>query len=340
MWHQWSDGVRGQIPYRSFPGTKMLILGDGDLSFSTSLLDAHGIPGEQLIATCYDDEATLERKYPHRALANRERLLAAGATVILKLDATKLIRRGLLRHISAVQSASKATDEETMDASLHLTRIIFNFPHTGEGIKDRSHNIKRQQQLILGFLRMAADLLSTQTASEAIPVDDLITRHTLMARPAPTTATDGAARTNDGGRRTDEGEEEGLAKRVRTINEALSGAETDEMALIDGHGEYAFSRPLYPEPEIHLTSWMGDPYDDWNIKRLASINVPGLRLAESFQFDASRYPGYGHCRTTGDSEEGEFEGRPARTFVFTPPAKASLMTGEQRKRPPNRRATN
>jgi len=73
-------------------------------------------------------------------------------------------------------------------------------------------------------------------------------------------------------------------------------------------------------PEVLLTVWQGDPYDDWNVKGLGR-SVEGLKFVESFKFEPGKYPGYKHVRTV-EEEAGlhpiEEMRKPSKTFVFRP----------------------
>jgi len=257
VWHHWSDSIRTGIPYRVAPGTCILVVGDGDFSFSASLLD-HGMAGEDLICTCYDDEPSLAAKYP-RFGDNISKLRDVRSSVLLGFDATKMSLSSIGSRLSM-----------TVDKLPIIAAIVFNFPHTGEGIKDRQHNIIKQQRLILSFLQRAVDLFQAQEFAIRKLRHSKVTRKTIMA-----------------------------------ADHQIDPASTPL--------EY----PNVPQPEIHLTCWEGDPYDDWNVRKLAA-NIPSLQLGESFSFDPTRYAEYDHRRTIGHVKDDDtFIARPARTFVFT-----------------------
>ena len=68
---------------------------------------------------------------------------------------------------------------------------------------------------------------------------------------------------------------------------------------------------------ILVALFEGEPYSLWNIRDLA--RHAGLKVVESWRFDASLYPGYGHVRTLGALEGGggwRGEDREARMYVF------------------------
>lgn len=263
LWHSWSDGIRTLLPYRSCSGATILTIGDGDLSFSRSLSEF--VPGDQLICTTLDDEKEAAQKYPLTYTTNQQILESFGATILGTVDGTKL----------SLDYLGKKLDKKPLP---WINTIVFNFPHTGEGIKDRLHNIRSQQQLLLGFLKAAALLLEEQQRLQATNFHPDVARHAIMARSSDET-----------------------------------NANTEEYTLHFG---------CRPRPEIHLTSWVGDPYDDWNIKGLASsLGKDRLQLIETFSFDCNRYSQYRHCRTIGSLQDDDdmFVGRTARTFVFIVP---------------------
>ena len=93
----------------SFTSTeRILVVGDGDFSFSRGLVTHLGT-GDNLVLTSFDTGKQLTEKYPH-AKANVEYARKHGATVLHGVDATNL---------------DAAFPDESFD------RIVFNFPHSG-----------------------------------------------------------------------------------------------------------------------------------------------------------------------------------------------------------------
>lgn len=264
VWHHWSDGHRSLHPYRSASlsaaPSAVLVIGDADLSFSRALMEI--IDPDQIIATIWEaDEEELVRKYPIVAPLNLAAIRDSSTRLLWGIDATKLS----LKYLAGKMNCP-------LDQVPRFTRIVFNFPHTGEGIKDREQNIKAQQRLISAFLQAATNLLKEQASCPLGYTQEEVTRKTLMAAPPSTDV-------------------------VIPVPEDLFVAKS-------------------PQPEIHLTCWTGDPYDDWEVKKVAAT-VKDLSLLESFVFTGDRYPGYQHCRTIGFVANDEtFLHRPARTFVL------------------------
>jgi 25S rRNA (uracil2634-N3)-methyltransferase len=99
--------------------------------------------GSKITATSYDSAEILSQKYDDAA-GNVEQLRTRGVRVLHDVDGTKL------HTIAELVSGPK------------FDRIIFVFPHTGCGIKDRARNIADQQGMLMGFFTSAVRLLSAE----------------------------------------------------------------------------------------------------------------------------------------------------------------------------------
>jgi 25S rRNA (uracil2634-N3)-methyltransferase len=121
----------------------------GNFSFAHALvkhrLDGHG---QSIIATAYDSEEVTRVKYPE-VDEHVNAIKAAGATVLFNVDGTNL----------SATSALKGR---------RFTKIVFNFPHAGAGIKDQDRNIRVNQELILGFFHSAIHFLTGPEHGDAI----------------------------------------------------------------------------------------------------------------------------------------------------------------------------
>eukprot|EP00658_Telonema_sp_P-2_P085947 TRINITY_DN9916_c0_g1_i2.p1 TRINITY_DN9916_c0_g1~~TRINITY_DN9916_c0_g1_i2.p1 ORF type:complete len:267 (+),score=30.42 TRINITY_DN9916_c0_g1_i2:188-988(+) len=126
-----SEGARS-IRCTSYSATQsILVLGDGDFSFSRGLVGHRGT-GTGVLATAFDSEALVKKKYRKFAEC-QAKLEAAGASLEFGVDATRL---------------HKSLGKRCFD------RIVFNFPHSG---KQRVH-INRM--LIHDFLKSAKQHLN------------------------------------------------------------------------------------------------------------------------------------------------------------------------------------
>ncbi|KAK0513018.1 hypothetical protein JMJ35_005035 [Cladonia borealis] len=134
------------IPFSS--SDRILLLGEGDFSFSRSLLETHGFTS--LIATSFDKSSALHSKYPQstsnvRALEEEE-----GCQVLFGVDATKLGKPG------ALDGGGKEVRQGNFD------RVIFNFPHVGGLTKDVNRQVRYNQELLVGFFKSALPLLAPE----------------------------------------------------------------------------------------------------------------------------------------------------------------------------------
>jgi len=117
---------------------RILIIGDGDLSFSRSLVDTHGCAA--LLATTYDTEAELLEKYP-QAQENKDAIEAEEQRVLHGVDATKLGQKEVKKQAGGWE------------------RVVFNFPHVGGKSTDVNRQV-RYNQGMLSFLGAVAFLMS------------------------------------------------------------------------------------------------------------------------------------------------------------------------------------
>ncbi|XBH70647.1 hypothetical protein VPH35_098262 [Triticum aestivum] len=107
---------------------RILIVGDGDFSFSRALVTAFG-SGANLVATSLDSYGALICKH-HQAESNVRELKRMGATVLHDVDMKR------------------------------FDRIVFNFPHAGFiGQETQLHVINSHKELVRVFFRSASNLL-------------------------------------------------------------------------------------------------------------------------------------------------------------------------------------
>lgn len=120
----------------------ILIVGDGNLSFSLSLASFLG--GKNIVCTCYDSEQIFRSKYPSSA-GNIRALRNLEATVLFRVDATQLHSE---QRLTKLQEAG-------------YDRIVFNFPHTGAA-GSTPESIQSNQELLQGFFVSASLILQPQ----------------------------------------------------------------------------------------------------------------------------------------------------------------------------------
>lgn len=140
------DG-RGYIPFDE--NTCLLLVGEGDFSFALSLISNNYIGSDKLIATGYDEKEEAYQKYPN-AQQNVTFLESHGIKVLHKIDATKLEACLKLHNL-------KKKKDATINAYRRVNCIMFNFPHSGKGIKDVGRNIRDHQLLVSQYLKSCAN---------------------------------------------------------------------------------------------------------------------------------------------------------------------------------------
>ncbi|XP_022717874.1 heavy metal-associated isoprenylated plant protein 41-like [Durio zibethinus] len=118
---------------------QILLVGEGDFSFSLSLANAFG-SASNICASSLDSYDVLIKKYK-KAKSNLENLEKLGASLLYKVDATKM-------------------KLHTDLAKRKFDRIIFNFPHAGfYGKEDNVHMIQMHGDIVQGFFRNARGML-------------------------------------------------------------------------------------------------------------------------------------------------------------------------------------
>jgi 25S rRNA (uracil2634-N3)-methyltransferase len=124
-----------RVPYAKLD--HLLVLGDGDFSFSRSLAEDLG-QCQNLVTTSFDPLDALITKYGARVRDNVEALRACGARVLHQVDGTKL-------------------HAESFDGT-RFDFVVFNFPHTGmdDGLQE---SIRSNRELVEAFLRSAPNVL-------------------------------------------------------------------------------------------------------------------------------------------------------------------------------------
>ncbi|CAG8545151.1 2522_t:CDS:2, partial [Dentiscutata heterogama] len=138
-----SSNVRKQIkppPYH--PDDYILLVGEGNFSFARTLAESILHTGHKIIATSYDTKEIMTKKYDD-AQSNIDIFTECGGQVLYKVDATKL-------------ENCKELKNKRFD------KIVFNFPHTGLGIKDQDRNIIANQLLIHSFLTSSLNFLTSR----------------------------------------------------------------------------------------------------------------------------------------------------------------------------------
>ncbi|KNZ43918.1 uncharacterized protein VP01_970g1 [Puccinia sorghi] len=120
---------------------QVLLVGEGNFSFTVSLLVEHSHPGNLITASTIDTKQTVLKKYPD-AEGILKFLEEKKVTILFELDGCKLNE-----------------DKRMKKSKIKFDKVIFNFPHVGGSEPDQDRNVRANQILILRFLRSASTLL-------------------------------------------------------------------------------------------------------------------------------------------------------------------------------------
>lgn len=138
--HPVQPSQKQPLPFR--PNDHVLLVGEGDFSFTLSLHSHHKC--QHLTATTYESRASLLSKHP-KAESTLSALESAGHGILYSIDATKLGAPG-------VPGASTLRKRK-------FDVIIFNFPHVGGKSTDVNRQVRANQALVAGFLERAKGML-------------------------------------------------------------------------------------------------------------------------------------------------------------------------------------
>lgn len=128
---------------------KLLLVGEGDFSFAVSIIKENFIKPENLIATSFDSKDEIIQKYP-TVEQNLNFLIDEGVQLLHSIDATDLVSSLKLNLTAKNKKKAKA---RLFSDNRNLDYIMFNFPHTGKGIKDVDRNIIDHQKLVLNYFK-------------------------------------------------------------------------------------------------------------------------------------------------------------------------------------------
>ncbi|BGP33092.1 hypothetical protein JCM10296v2_004881 [Rhodotorula toruloides] len=306
----------GIQPFRR--GERILLVGEGNFSFSHSLLLPHStatassssLPTPQplitpslLLCTSYDSPTVASSKYPDLD-THISALREAGATVLFGIDATRLEDFKEVREFCGMGAKGKGKEREE-EGKAGFDKIVFNFPHVGQGIADQTRNVRANQTLLLDFYRSASLLLRSGTARA----------------PGLSKANQRALDRDVGAGAVEDGFDEDEQEELRMILKSAS-ATTGE----DATPTLSIPPPPTTRGTILLTLRTNAPYSSWLPAQLATkgpllapsilpshtprtrlADQPSYRTVRSWEFEPDEWEGYEHRRTRG-WEEGKSAG--------------------------------
>lgn len=146
------------VPFGAYE--HILLVGEGDFSFTRSLVEDHGCAN--VTATSFDAEEEVLEKYPgfeetRRALTQ----LAPPVPLHHGIDATQLSSYKALK-------CERADDEEGDDDAVSgWDTVVFMFPHTGGLSTDVNRQVRANQALLVGFFKAC---LETSTPKQRLRI--------------------------------------------------------------------------------------------------------------------------------------------------------------------------
>jgi Domain of unknown function (DUF2431). len=148
--HQQQKGI---VPFK--PEEKVLLVGEGDFSYAVSIIQQNMIHPENLIATSFDSLEEVKAKYPN-AEENLKILEEERVVVMYDVDATNLPTT--LKLVSPTKKSKIIKSRLFKEGNLDY--ILFNFPHTGRGMKDMDRNIRDHQQLVQKYFKSCKEVFN------------------------------------------------------------------------------------------------------------------------------------------------------------------------------------
>ncbi|CAK9439178.1 uncharacterized protein LODBEIA_P34020 [Lodderomyces beijingensis] len=163
-----TNPLRGFNPFQN--ENTLLLIGEGDFTFAKSLISQNFIQPRNLIATSLDSRDDLISKYPG-VQHTLETLQSSGVRLMHEVDATDLPRTLHLKQQRKKQA-------KLFPDGTQLDFIMFNFPHTGRGVKDQDRNIRDHQRLILSYFQNCKSVFEmVNSGVVAVAKDDFAGYH-------------------------------------------------------------------------------------------------------------------------------------------------------------------
>ncbi|KAI8455811.1 hypothetical protein BY996DRAFT_7008326 [Phakopsora pachyrhizi] len=259
------------------PGQKILLVGEGNFSFSVSLVVYHSIPGESITATTIDSRSKVLSKYSDASkflnvLENHK------VNVIFELDCTRLEKDKRIKSLKP------------------FDRVIFNFPHLGLSEADMDRNIRSNQILLLKFFRSVSGVLFKSSS---------------VSNNHPNSSHRNSSKSFD----EDSKNSKKKRKRKLSVNKFNCDSSDDEsVESVDDHrsanGTVLITlgdKPPYSLWQLPQLAKKGPilvhsilyPNQPQNFSNSNPQQQPSFNVLRSFEFKSNLYPMYHHCKTVG-----------------------------------------
>jgi 25S rRNA (uracil2634-N3)-methyltransferase len=156
------------IPFSVYD--KILLVGEGDLSFTASLVLDHG--AADVLATCFDSQEEVLEKYPSTASAN---IAAIHEAFSLGTDVTSQSDNDDEKVLYNID-ATKLNKNKQLRSRGPFSRIFFNFPHTGGISTDVNRQVRHNQALLSSFFQTCTSILASEPpdVGEEIPAPSIL----------------------------------------------------------------------------------------------------------------------------------------------------------------------
>lgn len=143
------------IPFN--PTENLLLIGEGDFSFARSIIEQCYILPENLIVTSYDASIQeLKLKYPKTFEENYKYLTDEKVSMFFRIDATNLIKSFKISRKQTWKKIMVSIGNVNLSTNV-LQNVMFNFPHTGKGVKDMDRNIRDHQELVSKYFKSSKE---------------------------------------------------------------------------------------------------------------------------------------------------------------------------------------
>jgi 25S rRNA (uracil2634-N3)-methyltransferase len=138
-----------QVPFG--PYEHILLVGEGDFSFTRALAVSHGCAN--VTATSFDSGEEVASKYPtFDAIRTELEALTPPVPVHHSIDATKI---SSYKELRCARDDADNEDDAAVDG---WDTLVFQFPHTGGLSTDVNRQVRANQALLVAFFKSALDV--------------------------------------------------------------------------------------------------------------------------------------------------------------------------------------